>query len=437
MSEVNRVHFTVTVLDKLEVPNNGIAVYKDIKAPSLRLYVTCNGIKTFFVRKRIKGRDKRVIIGQYPTYSIEQARKKANVLLGIIADRKDPLEEGQKEKQDNLTFGEHFKAYMERYSKLHKKSWEYDEREINRFVSDWFPRRLSDITKLDIELRHAKIGRESGKTQANTIVRRLSSIFNKAIYWGWSGTNPTKGIKKFKEKTRDRFILPNEMPYFIRALNEEENEDFKDYFTVLLLTGVRKTNTRKMNWDQLNFHLGEWKIPDTKNDEPLVIPLVSGALEVLKRRKTYVRSVWVFPQKENPKKPIADPKRPWKRILARATLHVWNNDELTVDFMQSQIKKFKSYYAEYTVVEKLKALAAKEGFNLPPSLTDLRIHDIRRTFGSYQVLTGTNLPVIGRSLGHKSLRSTEIYARLNLDPVRASVERATGMMLNIAEPPPG
>jgi len=64
-------------------------------------------------------------------------------------------------------------------------------------------------------------------------------------------------------------------------------------------------------------------------------------------------------------------------------------------------------------------------------MIDIRIHDIRRTFGSSQALTGASLPVIGKSLGHKSMKSTQIYARLNLDPVRASIEKATEAMFGI------
>lgn len=37
--------------------------------------------------------------------------------------------------------------------------------------------------------------------------------------------------------------------------------------------------------------------------------------------------------------------------------------------------------------------------------------------------------MIGRSLGHKTPQSTAVYARLNLDPVRDSVEKATQAML--------
>jgi site-specific recombinase XerD len=67
-----------------------------------------------------------------------------------------------------------------------------------------------------------------------------------------------------------------------------------------------------------------------------------------------------------------------------------------------------------------------EGARMP----DLRIHDLRRTFGSYQAMTGASLTIIGKSLNHKNVATTAIYSRLDTDPVRASVEKATSAMLS-------
>lgn len=69
-----------------------------------------------------------------------------------------------------------------------------------------------------------------------------------------------------------------------------------------------------------------------------------------------------------------------------------------------------------------------EGVRIP----DLRIHDLRRTLGSRQAKTGASMAIIGKSLNHKSHQATAIYARLDLDPVRASVEKATSAMLEAA-----
>ena len=40
-----------------------------------------------------------------------------------------------------------------------------------------------------------------------------------------------------------------------------------------------------------------------------------------------------------------------------------------------------------------------------------------------------NLSMIGKTLNHKNVATTAIYARLNIDPVRDSVEKATQAML--------
>ena len=63
---------------------------------------------------------------------------------------------------------------------------------------------------------------------------------------------------------------------------------------------------------------------------------------------------------------------------------------------------------------------------------NLRIHDLRRTLGSWQAKTGASLTIIGKSLNHKSLQATAIYARLDLDPVRASIDKATQAILMAA-----
>lgn len=96
------------------------------------------------------------------------------------------------------------------------------------------------------------------------------------------------------------------------------------------------------------------------------------------------------------------------------------------------IKSLYPYSYATSIPELYKAickLAEKKGIKLPNGILDVRLHDLRRTLGSWQAATGATTAIIGKSLGHKSLQSTMIYERLNLDPVRASVERATGAML--------
>ena len=232
---------------------------------------------------------------------------------------------------------------------------------------------------------HKKIGRENGVVTANIALKLLHVMFNKAINeWRiWSGENPAHGIKKFPEQSRDRFLQSDELPRFFQAVAEEPNETIRDYVLISLLTGARRTNVLEMRWQDVNFERAEWRIGMTKNGTPQTVTLSPEALDVLRNRKPQEEAVFVFPG-IGKQGHLAEPKKGWTRILERA------------------------------------------------GIADLRIHDLRRTLGSWQAKTGASMVIIGKSLNHKSQSTTAIYARLDLDPVRQSVNTATSAMMAAA-----
>lgn len=363
----NKFNFTKNDIEKLTPPDKGVSTYFDTGFKGLKLYVTANGVKTFFVRKMVNGRDERFILGQYPDLSVQNARDKALITLSELANGKNPNEE-KKTNRAEQKLGDLFIEFMERYSKKDKKSWKYDQREIPKFYSDWFKRRLSDIKKTEIQRRHEKIRDEHGLYQANRCLERLRAMYNKAIYWGWEGQNPTNGIKKYTMVKRDRYLLPHERKAFFDSLNQEENFVAKTYFYMALFTGARKTNVLEMRWKDIDFDNAIWRIPETKNGDPQNIPLIDYALQILKQiPKT---SEWVFPNEKSKSGHFEDPKRAWNRILARA------------------------------------------------GIENLRIHDIRRTMGAWLVNSGATSDVAGKVLGHKSQEATKIYARLSNETSR-------------------
>jgi integrase len=309
-------------------------------------------------------------------------------MRGEIVMGKDPQSE-KRTVRNEMKFGELFEIYMERYSKRHKRSWRYDEREVNKFLPHWFRRKISSITQDDVYRLFHKIADEHGIYQANRMLERIRAIYNKAIEWGWEGRNPALGIKKFREKSRDRFLLPEEMSRFFDALAQEENVTARDFIMMALLTGARKSNVLAMSWKDISLENQIWRIPDTKNGEPHNVPLSPQALEILHKRKQIQKlceqeSPYVFPG-EGKEGHFADPKKPWQRLRKNA------------------------------------------------GLEDLRLHDLRRTLGSWQALQGTSTAIIGKSLGHKSMQSTAVYERLTLEPVRQSVQNATEALFAAAK----
>lgn len=374
------INFTKKTIDSLKLPDkNKRHYFYDEKINGLELMVTDQGTKSFKVYRKFNGKPVRVTLGKYPEMTIENARKKAQLVITDMISGKNPNEE-KKNIRSETTFGEMFKIFMERHSKIRKKSWIADEQDVPRFLSHWFKKKLSTISKQEIQLIHERVRVENGLYQANRLLERIKVIYNKAIEWGWNGTNPASSIKKFKEKSRDRFLHPDELPRFFESLASEPNSTIKDYIYISLFTGARKSNVLSMKWEDINFERREWLIPETKNGESLRVHLTEKVIDILKNRlQSSPNSKWVF-ESIGKTGHLVEPKSGWKRILQRA------------------------------------------------SIKDLRLHDLRRTLGSYQAINGASSLIIGKSLGHKNQQSTAIYARLSIDPIKESVEKAAQTM---------
>jgi integrase len=169
----------------------------------------------------------------------------------------------------------------------------------------------------------------------------------------------------------------------------------------------------------------EWHSPRTKKNDPQTIPLMPEALAILVQRQSGSESVYVFP---GPGKSghLVEPKGGWRRIFDR--------DELTqlATLITAAGGRIAITEGEGLgeSLERARRLAKRLRIDGNRArIKDVRIHDLRRTLGSWQARTGASLSIIGKSLSHKSVQTTAIYSRLDIDPVRESMERATSAIL--------
>lgn len=385
-----QIHFTKAALEKLKTPLTGRVLYRDDEITSLELAVFQSGKKTFYLYKRIGSSPTRIKLGVFPDISVENARREAQKKLGEIAKGENPADKKRKLRSE-ITFGQLFEIYLKKHAKHHKKSWQLDQDIYDRHLKKRFENsKLSLLTAEKIRDMHSKLS-EAGKPMANRVLALVSSVLGKATEWDlYEGANPANKIKKFIMHSRDRFLLPEEMPKFFEALEKEENKEAKDYILMSLYTGARKSNVLSMRWDELFLKADKpyWRIPSdkSKNDDFMMIPLSRQAVEILEIRRHSKKSgsEYVFPSTGKAGH-LADPKKAWRRVLKRA------------------------------------------------GIEDLRLHDLRRTLGSWLASSGANSFMIGKALGHKSIKSTAIYARLNIDPVAASIDIATNAMVKASK----
>ena len=279
-----------------------------------------------------------------------------------------------------------FKEYGERHG-AKKRAWADDQQRYRDYLKPTLGSRKVSSVKRDMIGRVLSDMERQGKAAAtvNNVRALASAIFGKAIEWSYLTENPVKGIKTRKAVKRDRFLQSGELSRFFAAVAGEPNEAMRDFFLIALLTGARRDNVLSMQWVELSLTESLWRIPRTKNGEPQNVTLSPEAVAILQARQEDAenKAMFVFPG-EGKTTHLVEPKGAWKRILARAEIE------------------------------------------------NLRIHDLRRTLGSWQAKTGASLAIIGKSLNHKSQQTTAIYARLDLDPVRQSVNLATSAMFEAA-----
>ena len=217
----NKINFTKAQILSLPLPvKNKIDYYYDSQVKGLGIMIFNSGTRTFFLYKRVNGRPDKIKIGRFPEITVEQARRSAYAMINDITLGVNPKEE--KSIQNN---GQQFKDlinnYLERHAKLHKKTWENDVYMFNRYIASITNKKVRDISKAMVMDLHASISQKHGLYPANRVLSLLHTVYNKAIEWGYNGINPCNGIKKFKEKSRERFLQNDEMAKFFQALNEE------------------------------------------------------------------------------------------------------------------------------------------------------------------------------------------------------------------------
>lgn len=439
MSIPSHIPFSKERLASLPAPEAGKRItYHDTKVQGLQLRVSSTGIKTFSVYRRMKGgQPERVTLGRFPTMTVEQARKQAVIVNAEIEAGANPAAARRAIRQEP-TFTEMLADML-----AHKKK--RDGSPITeRTRKDYLDTarlhmgaiansKLSHITRSEVKAIHTKASKKSAR-QADKAVAIISSVFNYAAdHEHFSGTNPASRIQKNAVVSRDRFAQAAELPYLLEAIGESSLSDF---FLLSLLTGARRSNVQAMAWRDLDLDARVWRIGMTKNGTPQNVTLSPEAVAALHARKrTTGTSQFVFPG-DGKTGHLVEPKKAWAAILLRASLrrlldHLDGLGKLTGEERQQAEQQVAA--APAAAAKRYRALA--DSLGIDPAIydmTDLRIHDLRRTLGSWQAKTGASLAIIGKSLNHKTHQATAIYARLDLDPVRQSVETATQAMLEAA-----
>jgi len=376
-----RIQITKAVVEAAHPPAAGQRFIRDAGVLGFGVRITADGAKSFVWEGRVKGRVRRITIARYPDFNVALARAEAQKLRTAVAQGRDPAAERLAERREP-TFGVLVDAYLDNYAKLHRKSWRTDERRLAH-CGHWNLRRLSDIARTDVERLQRETAEKRGRVESNRTVELLRAMFGKALLWNMMpGPNPALGVERFPEQSRERFLSPEELRRVNEALLTETDWRWRAYFPLAFLLGPRKTELLQARWIDVDLDQKTWRIPTTKAGRSHILPIPGPAIEIIESLPSRGQSEWLFPVRVNSASGHAENAGvAWKRIRERA------------------------------------------------GVPDVRIHDLRRTLGSWLAGAGYSLPVIGKTLNHSNPASTSIYARVSLDPIREALEKNAALMI--------
>jgi len=349
----------------------------------LRIYPT--GRKAFVLSYRDPQRRKRLYtLGEYGPLTLYKAREAAVKRKAQVIDGKDPLAQ-RKAAAGAKTVAELCRVYLERHASQ-KKSIRADRRRVEQHILPlWRTRKIEALKRSEIAEAHHKVGQDR-PYEANRRLALIRRILNLARHWGFvdeGWPNPASGIPMHPEQSRDRWVTPEELPRLAQAIDEEPNVYVRSALWLYLLTGMRKSELLQARWDDIDWERNELRLGETKAGRVHYVPLSPPAVAILQTVPRQELNPFILPGARRGQH-LVNISKPWGRVRERA------------------------------------------------GVPDVRLHDLRRTVGSWLAVAGADLHLIGKVLNHSNIATTQVYARFSQDVVHKALDDHGARIMEVA-----
>lgn len=365
---------TKRTIDALPIKDSDYAIW-DSELRGFGIRVWPSGKKTYVLKCRVKGKQKKYSIGTHGVFTVDQARTNA---IEYLSEAKRGIDKSAELKahKNSPTMADLGKRFLEEYVPTHCKAstaYEY-KRSVEHFINNAMGKmKIMDISRPDVAAMHHDLRKIP--YQANRTLGVLSKMMNMAEIWGLrqDGSNPCRHVKKYPEKGRERFLSKKEFIRLAEVLDEveangKESKSCVNAYRLLMFTGCRLGEIQKLEWAHVDFEAQELHLPDSKTGAKTVY-LGEAAVDILKNINQLEGNPYVITGKLKGSY-LTDLQHPWRRIRVKA------------------------------------------------KLDKVRIHDLRHSFASNAIALGMSLPMVGKLLGHTQIQTTARYAHLASDPVK-------------------
>jgi integrase len=371
----------------------GIYFDHDRRSPSgFMLRVTPACARSWCLNYRVKntGRERRITIGDIRAWPISEARKRAAELRREVDAGGDPLGEREEQRAAPTVADLAARFEMEALpSRAPGTQAEYRAMLHAYILPALGKRKVAEVDREDIERLHRAITEGGKPSRANRVKSLASTIFAQGVKWNMCERNPASGVAANREHNRERYLSADEIERLVAVLERWQEKqkyvDSVDAVTLLLLTGARRGEVLSMTWADIDLDTGVWSKPpsSTKQRRGHRVPLSAAAIEVLRRRRA-------------------------ERDAGGRVVRLRDDHVFAGAGTKTHCNSLEGRWRE------IRAAAEIE---------DCRLHDLRHSFASVLVGEGLSLEIIGKLLGHSKAQTTERYAHLADQPLRAAAEK--------------
>ncbi len=337
----------------------------ELKGFGIRIYPT--GRKRYFIHTQHEGRRIWKIVGDAADMDVDDARERARSMLAATRAHA-PVS------PDTMLFETVADEVFRRYG----RNWKPGTLKVNQYyyanqILPWFHGRpISEIAVTEVREWFASL--HATPVAADRSMPVLSVIMANAEAYGYrpEGSNPCRGIRRYRRKGRERFLSAEEIRRLGRLLVQHKatSPNFVAIIRLLLLTGCRRQEIVALRWRE--YREGHLHLEDSKTG-PRMVWLSTPARRLLEDQPR--TSPWVFPASGTD-----------KPVHANSVSDFWCRARCDI------------------------------------GLQDVRLHDLRHSYASIAVRAGENILTIGRLLGHSDPGTTLKYIHLADNEVAEAAE---------------
>jgi site-specific recombinase XerD len=353
----------------------------DTELPGLYVEVreTSPGQGTYYLRYKTAGKTSHQKLGRTTELTLAEARRKAKALKAEIQLGADPRGE-ERAKRAVMTLSTLFDEHYLPYVRPRKRSWKRDVELFRRIRDAFGDRRLTEITRQQIQTFHASLLTEHlSHASADHHVKLIRQMLNLAIEWDLLDKNPAARVPLFNVDNKvEHYLDEEQLDRLLTVLRTDENRAICQVAMFLLSTGCRLNEALRAQWAQIDRSTRVWRIPasNSKSKRVRSVPLNDSALQVLTELGTENVFEHLFVNHQS-KLPYTTVHKVWGRLRRKA------------------------------------------------GLPHLRIHDLRHQYASFLVNSGRTLYEVQQILGHSDPSVTQRYAHLSSKALQDAANSAS------------